>query len=156
MGVFQVNGEAVARGGVQAHAGLSTSVEGNAYLELDDHREAYECSMSSQDTVFKLSLKNIGTKEAHAVKVKAQLSDTLKAIETAGTTQNANIDGDNTVIFPDIDRLPAGGSMDLYIKVQAVKGGLATCRAFLTHEDIQPDEIEDIANVNVIGGPARR
>jgi hypothetical protein len=53
------------------------------------------------------------------------------------------------LVFPQIERLGAGKELILGIKVKAEKIGLATCRVFLTHDDLGEAQLDDVAVTKV-------
>jgi hypothetical protein len=60
----------------------------------------------------------------------------------------ANGNEKDTVAFDPIDRLGPGKSIELGIKVKAIKPGIATCRVFLTHDDLS-EKLDDVAAFKV-------
>jgi uncharacterized repeat protein (TIGR01451 family) len=153
LGIFQVNAEAAGRGGLKEIASVSTSVEGIADCDIDVNEELRVLDVG-QETVFKIRVRNLGTKEAHRVQVRATLTPNLEAVETAGTDQNAGLGKDNSVLFPEIEKLAAGAEMVLGIRARAKAPGLASCRVFLGHADLEGAQVEDVANANITDGNA--
>ncbi len=150
LGVFQVNGEAVAKGGLKELKSCSTSVEGNALVDLSVAEELRVLDIN-QATVFNITLQNLGTKEAHQIRVHAELSPNMEATLTAGTEEGANAtDATRTKFdFPVIDRLAPGGKLVLGIKARAKASGLASCRVFMSHEDLKEGRVEGVTTVTV-------
>ena len=138
LGIFKVDGEAIGRGGLRDFKSVSTSVEGNADVELNVTADMRFLDVG-QDNVFRITLRNLGTKEARKVQVSALLSDTLEAVETGGTDQNAIVDTTKKVqiAFPEIDRIPPGAEKVLGIKARAKAPGLGTCRVYVSHDDLK-------------------
>ena len=77
LGVFQVNAEAVARGGLKEVRSCSTSVEGTALVDLNVVEDLRVLDIG-QETVFKIRLRNMGTKEAHQIQVHAESCPTWR------------------------------------------------------------------------------
>ena len=155
LGIFKVDGEAIGRGGLRDFKSVSTSVEGNADVELSVSADMRFLDVG-QDNVFRITLRNLGTKEARKVQVSALLSDTLEAVETGGTDQNANVDKPTKtqIAFPEIDRISPGAEKVLGIRAKAKAPGLGTCRVFVSHDDLKDfggARLEKVAHSKITG-----
>lgn len=153
LGIFTVNAETTGRGGLKDIQTCSTSVEGNADCDVEVTEELRVLDIG-QETVFKIRVRNLGTKEAERLQVRAVLTPNLEAVETAGTDQKAGVSKDNTVVFPEIQKLAAGGEMMLGIRAKGKAPGLASCRVFLSHADIEGAQVESVANATITDGNA--
>lgn len=154
LGIFKVDGEAIGRGGLRDFKSVSTSVEGNADVELNVTADMRFLDVG-QDNVFRITLRNLGTKEARKVQVSVLLSDTMEAVETAGTDQNAIRDTKKVQIaWPEIDRIPPGAEKVLGIKAKAKAPGLGTCRVYVSHDDLKDfggARLEKVAHSKITG-----
>lgn len=155
LGLFKVDGVATGQGGLKDFKNVSTSVEGNADVVLDVKEELRFMDVG-QDNVFNITIKNLGSKEAKGIQVRAELSDTLEAVETGGTDQNAGVDRDTRtkVAFPAIARLAPGAELRLGIRAKAKAPGLANCRVFLSHDDLRDfgdAKLEKVAYTKITG-----
>jgi uncharacterized repeat protein (TIGR01451 family) len=153
LGTFQVHTEATARDGLRELKDITTSIEGNALVELAVTEDLKVLDVG-QSTVFKIRLHNLGTKEAQQVQVNAELTPTLKAIQTAGTDLNEKAQADEAtrtkVVFPTIPRIPPGGEVVLAIEAEAISPGLAACRVFVAHQDLAAGgRLEGVSNATV-------
>jgi uncharacterized repeat protein (TIGR01451 family) len=153
VGVFQVHGEATARDGLRELKDCTTSIEGNALVELAVTEELKVLDVG-QSTVFKIRLHNLGTKDAQQVQVNAELTPTLKAIQTGGTHLEEQAQTDEKtrtkVVFPTIPSIPPGGEVVYAIEAEAISPGLAACRVFVAHQDlVQGGRIEDVVNATI-------
>jgi uncharacterized repeat protein (TIGR01451 family) len=153
VGTFQVHGEATARGGLRELKDCTTSIEGSALVELAISEDLKVLDVG-QETVFRIRVHNLGTKEAQQVQVNAELSENLMAIETAGTDLNEQAQTDKAtqrqVVFPAIPRVAPGGELVLAIRAEAKAPGLASCRVRLSHQDLPAgSQLEDVANATV-------
>jgi uncharacterized repeat protein (TIGR01451 family) len=154
-GMYRVMAEARA-GELRAKDAFSTDVTGMVDIEMNvsERRRVLDVGES---TVFYVRMKNVGSKDAKNLLVQLQFSKNLEATDTAGTDASATPDkvtGD--LLFPVIESLPKGRTLELSVKVKALKPGTASCRVFLKHDDL-PDptaSIEDIAHTRVTGAPA--
>jgi uncharacterized repeat protein (TIGR01451 family) len=156
VGVFQVNAEVAALGLPKEVKSLSTSVEGIADVDMQVTEELRVLDVG-QKTIFRIKLRNLGTKEASDVQVSAVVSKNLKVDETAGTDEKAYLSPEtNTVAFPSIPRLPAGGEMELGISAIGMAPGLASCRVSVSHKDLgNGNVLEDVANATITDSATR-
>lgn len=107
-------------------------------------------------TTFVIRVSNTGTKEATRLLISAMLSGNVVPTETLipGSEEVAQHNAtENKVVFPPIPRLGPGKSMEMGIRVKATKPGIATCRVFLTHDEL-PEKLDDVAAFKVM--PTRR
>jgi uncharacterized repeat protein (TIGR01451 family) len=149
LGVVQINAEVLARGGLKEVKSLSTSVDGNALVELVVTEDLRVLDVN-QMTDFKIKLRNTGTKEATNIQVNADLTQNLAAVQTAGTDLNASADPTGTkIVFPPLERLAPGTEVVLGIRARAKAPGLASARVFLGHQDLQGGKIETVTNVTI-------
>jgi len=155
VGVYQIAAEARALSVPLAKDVFQTDVTGLADVTLDVSEKRRVVDVDGE-TTFVIRVTNSGTKEATQLAISAVLSDNLEPGPTIGTETEARWNpAEHRVVFPLIERLGHGKSMDLGIKVKAVKPGIATCRAFLQHKDLDVNEkLDDIAAFKVT--PVRR
>jgi uncharacterized repeat protein (TIGR01451 family) len=154
--IFQVAVKATGRGGLKNHATCSTQVEGSADIRLTVS-EPLRILDVDQQTVYQIRIKNAGTKEATKVLVQAKLSDNMLPGETYGTPDDEQAKfnaADKTVLFPFIERLAPGAELVLELKATAKAPGLASCRVYLTHDDLGGEKIEDVVTTKVTGPPS--
>jgi uncharacterized repeat protein (TIGR01451 family) len=150
IGFYQVDVEARAEGALFEKGSCRTDVTGFADVVFDVSERRRTVDVDDE-TSFQIRIKNLGTKEATRLQVKANLSPNLDVTETAGTDQNAHFlsaTQHDMIVFPLIDRLGPGKELVLGIKVRAKKPGLATCRVFLMHDEMEV-QIEDVAYTRV-------
>jgi uncharacterized repeat protein (TIGR01451 family) len=149
-GHYQVAAEARADGGLHDSKIAHTEVEGLADVEVDvtERRRSVDVG---QETTFQIRIKNFGSKEATRLQLSAKLSKNLEAKATDpgpdGPKDQAQFNTDTgDVLFAIIPRLGPGKEMVLGIKVLAHEPlGLATCRVFLTHDDLGEARLDDVA-----------
>ena len=157
LGTFKVDVEATAGTGLRDVKSVSTRVEGNADLDLSVTGNTRVLDVG-QTVKFRIKLKNMGTKDASKIQVSAQLSNTLWATGTAGTDAHAEVDKPThtQITFPEITRLAPDGDLVLEITAEAKAMGLATCRVFVSHDDLRDlgeGRLEEVANAKITGGP---
>src|SRR5207244_3053072 len=95
-----------------------------------------------------IRIKNVGTKDATNLLVKALLSKNIEPSATSGNDgREAQFNKEQQLlVFPPIDRLGHGKEVVLGIKVKAIEKGMGTCRVFLMHDDLDQNEaLEDMA-----------
>jgi uncharacterized repeat protein (TIGR01451 family) len=149
-GAYRVNADARA-GDLFSKDAMNTSVTGIADLEMNitERRRVLDVGES---TIFYVKMRNTGTKAAKKVLLTAVLSANLEVTDTAGLEQEARPgEKPGEVLFPQIDTIEPGKTLDISIRAKALKAGVATCRVFLMHDDL-PDpstKIEDIAHTRV-------
>jgi uncharacterized repeat protein (TIGR01451 family) len=149
MGLYRVVAEARAAD-LAAKDSLSTSVSGMADVDLDVVERKRVLDVG-ETTVFDITLKNVGTKEAKNLLISADLKN-VKADFVAGTDTDAHFDlKTDRLIFPPIASLAAGRELNLGIRVKATKPGTATCRVYVMHDDVKDADgaLEDVASARV-------
>ncbi len=149
-GMYRVVAEARA-GDLHDKAAIATDVSGMADIDLNitEKRRVIDVGES---TVFYIKMKNVGTKTAKNLLITAKLSPNLEVTDTAGTESSAKFEN-GELIFPVIESLPQGRTIDLSVKVKAGKAGGAACRVLLRHDDL-PDPaatLEGVAHLRVTG-----
>jgi uncharacterized repeat protein (TIGR01451 family) len=157
IGFYEVTAEARGEGALSTRGTKSTDVVGMSDVDLvvSERRRVLDVG---DKTSFQIRLRNYGTKDATHLQIKAQLSKNLKVVGYAGPTDQAarfSTSGDGLFEFPIIDQLGRGKEVPLGITVQ-VEGDnpkLATCKVFLTHDDL-PEGFDDMAAVKVM--PSRQ
>ena len=151
-GLYQVSAVAVADGGLNDNGVRETNVEGLADVELDVTEKRRTVDVG-EETTFQIRIKNFGLKEASHLLLSAKLSGNLTATMTDAGSDDRREARYNTdtgdLVFPQIDRLGAGKEMTMGIKVKCREAGLATCRVFLTHDDLDNGRLEDVAVTKV-------
>ncbi len=155
VGSYRIVADAKA-GDLFAKDGVTTSVSGMADLDLnvDEKKRVLDIGES---TIFDITMKNVGTKEAKNIQVRAQLSPNVKVTATSGTDAEANFDFKSfekgepyQVVFPQIDSIPPRGELKLSIRVEATKPGSAKCSVRVSHDDLKDaDALEDITSARV-------
>ncbi|MGE5755003.1 MAG: hypothetical protein ACM35G_04695 [Planctomycetaceae bacterium] len=150
VGFYQVDVETRAEGGLFEKGSCRTDVTGFADIVFDvsERRRTVD---AGDETSFQIKIKNLGTKEATRLLVRAKVTPNLLVKETSGTDQNAHFRSPaerNEIVFPQIDRLGPGKELVLGIKVQAETPGLATCRVYLMYDDMEA-EVDDVAYTRV-------
>jgi hypothetical protein len=138
---------------VNASQSFNTDVHGLADLEFDviERRRVVDID---DTTAFQIRIKNVGTKEATQILVKAWYSPNIKPLETSNGTDDrteAKFNASKQLIaFPAIDRLAPGKEVVLGIKVQAVDQGQAKCKVSLMHDDMNEKEsLEGMASFKI-------
>ncbi len=149
MGLYRVAAEARS-GDLAAKDSLSTSVSGMADIDLnvDERKRVLDLG---ETTIFDITLKNVGTKEAKNLLISAELKN-VQADFVAGTDPDAHFDEKTgRLIFPPIASLAAGRELNLSIRVKATKPGNATCRVYVMHDDLKEADaaLEDVASARV-------
>ena len=154
IGLYEVAGEARAEGGLLAKGGpISTNVQGLVDVTFDVTEKRRVVDVDGQ-TTYVIKVTNSGSKEASGLTISAVLSEQVDPMETSGTEEPAKFNPpDRRLVFPKIERLGAGKTMELGIKVRATKPGLATCRVSLVHDDLA-EKLDDVAAFKVM--PVRR
>lgn len=156
VGLYQVAAEAKAEGVPLAKDILPTNVEGMTDVNMNVSEKRHVLDVDDA-TVFVIKLTNSGTKEATGLSLSAVLSENAEPINTSGTDEVATYNSaEHRLLFAQIPRLGPGKSIELGIKVKATKHGtgLATCRVFLTHNELS-EKLEDVAAFK-IAPPTRR
>jgi uncharacterized repeat protein (TIGR01451 family) len=147
---YTVNARATATGGLQEYGTCTTQVIGSADVDLEV-TEPLRIIDVGQTAVYKIHIKNMGSKEATKMLVTATLSKNIEALESYGTKEQARVDPTTgrLVKFPEIDRLAPGAELSIELKVKATAGGLAKCHVSLMHDDLGDDKIESVETTKV-------
>jgi uncharacterized repeat protein (TIGR01451 family) len=149
MGLYRVVAEARS-GDLAAKDSLSTSVSGMADIDLDVVERKRVLDVG-ETTIFDITLKNVGTKEAKNLLISADLKNVQPDIVGGVEADAAFDDKTGKLTFPPIASLAAGRELNLGIRVKATKPGTATCRVHVFHDDIKDAEAghEAIASARV-------
>ena len=147
---YVINAQARANGGLNEGATWTTQVVGTPDVEVEVS-ERLRIIDVGQSTYFKIRIRNNGSLDATKLQLSAKLSEHLKADGTRGTDKQANLDTtENRVVFPTIERLAPGAEKLLYVNVKGDKPGTATCRVYLTHQEMGNNEkLEDMATTKI-------
>ncbi len=154
VGLYSVAAEARADSVALAKDVFQTDVEGLADVNFNIFEKRRVVDVDGE-TVYTIRIDNAGTKEATQLLVSATLSDNIEPVKTSGPDEkqaqyNA---AKHEVVFPVIDRLPPGKTIELGIKVKATQAGVASCRVYLVHQEMT-DKIDAVARFTVV--PTRR
>jgi uncharacterized repeat protein (TIGR01451 family) len=139
LGLYKVDAEAVGRGGVRDVKTVSTSIEGNADVDLSVKAKKRVIDVG-ESTYYAIVIKNMGTKEARKLQVNAELSDTLTATDMnapAGFGAMVDKDTQRKVVFKEIPALAPGTEIELGVYAKATKAGVGSCRVFASHDDLR-------------------
>ncbi len=154
VGNYTVTVDARGDGGLSDHTNCQTDVSGlvDFEFEVQEQRRVVDVGDS---TMFSIRIKNIGTKPATHVLIKAVLSkNNIEPIETRNGTDDRNQAQYNPaqalLVFPPIDRLNPSQEVVMGIKVKATGKGLGKCSVYLMHDDLGQDErLEDLASFKI-------
>jgi uncharacterized repeat protein (TIGR01451 family) len=154
VGLYTVAAEARADGVALAKDVFQTDVEGLADVNFNIFEKRRVVDVDGE-TVYTIRIDNAGTKEATQLLVSAVLSENIEPVKTSGPDEkqaqyNA---AKHEVVFPAVDRLPPGKTIELGIKVRATQPGVASCRVYLVHQEMT-DKIDAVARFTVV--PTRR
>ncbi|WP_165226415.1 DUF11 domain-containing protein [Aquisphaera insulae] len=166
VGDYEAYFEARGDNGLNVSDSRHTKIEGMADVDLVVKEKRRVVDVDGT-TTFQILVRNYGTKEATNLNLRAALSSNVQVEETGGGPNkpaHVNPGKEGEVIFPPIERLGPGKEIALSIKVKILKPvpKIATCRVFLLHDGLEPNEtLEDMAGVKVgesrralsIGGP---
>jgi uncharacterized repeat protein (TIGR01451 family) len=153
VGLYSLAAEARAEGVALEKDVFQTDVSGLADVSFDVVEKRRVIDVDGT-TAFLIRVMNNGTKEATKLSISAVLSKNVKVTATSGTETPAKGNEEvDSVIFPQIERLGVGKSIELGILVQATAPGMATCRVYLVHDDLD-QRIDRVANLRVT--PLRR
>jgi hypothetical protein len=148
---YEVNVEARGENELYVKDRLITDVQGMPDVDLvvRERRRVVDVDGS---TIFQIRLRNYGTKEATKLQVTARLSKNMVVEYTGGGPEEPAMFRESTgeVKFAEIPRLGAGKEIELGIKVKVTSAEprLATCRVFVTHDDLT-EPLEQMAVVKV-------
>lgn len=152
--LYDLTVQAVGDQGLNAKEIVTTDVIALAdlALEITEDRRVIDVD---QVTTFTISVKNKGSKAASKILISGRHSPEVIVKKTAGTEEPARYKQDaagkavnGEFLFPMIERLDVGKEIVLGVQVQAIKTGLATCRIFVTHDDVE-QPVEDMEKVRV-------
>ncbi|SIN79866.1 conserved repeat domain-containing protein [Singulisphaera sp. GP187] len=152
--LYELTVQAVGDQGLNAKEITTTDVIplADIALEISEDRRVIDVN---QTTTFTISVKNKGSKAATKILISGRHSPEVTVTKTAGTEEPARYKQDaagkpvnGEFLFPMIERLDIGQEIVLGIQVQAIKTGLATCRIYVTHDDIE-QPVEDMEKVRV-------
>ena len=149
-GFFQVDAEAKADGGLFDKGTCRTDVTGIAHVVFDVTEDQRSADVGDEIT-FQIKIRNLGTKDATMLQVWAKISPNVAVMRTLGNDEQAHFrapDKTDELVFPAIERLAAGKEMVLSILVKARQPGLATCRVFLLHDEMER-EVDKVAYTRV-------
>ncbi len=154
VGAYRVVAEAKA-GGLSATDFVSTSVSGMVDIDLNvsEPKRVFDVG---ETTIFYAKLKNVGTKSAKNILVRAKLSPNIEFVDS--TVEWGGSSGKDTateeIVFTALDVLPVGREYEVTIKVKGLKPGSANCRFSLIHDDSADPSarIEDVAQTRVMPG----
>jgi uncharacterized repeat protein (TIGR01451 family) len=152
VGIYEVAGEARGEGALKAWGVHRTEVFGMPDVDLVVSESQRVVDVGGK-TIFKIRLRNYGTKEATRIQVTAKLSKNLDVTHYSGPTdQDAKWSPEEGVlVFPLIEKLGPGKEMLLGIDVKVVADApkLATCRVEVLHDDLT-EKFEDMAGIKVM------
>jgi uncharacterized repeat protein (TIGR01451 family) len=155
VGLYRVAAEARAPGELAATARTSTDVSGMADIDLNITERKRVLDVG-ETTIFDVRIKNIGTKDAKNLQIRAFLSKNILPDKTAGIDGVDEVPYNNQtgeLVFPQIDSLAPGRQIDLSILVKALEPGAAVCKVTLYHDDLADpkDRLEDKTQARVMG-----
>jgi uncharacterized repeat protein (TIGR01451 family) len=151
IGLYRVVAEARSSD-LAAKDNISTSVSGMADIDLnvDERKRVLDVG---DVTIFDITMKNVGTKEAKNLIVSADLQnvDVQKVSGIDSTAEAVFDDKTGKLKFPAIESLTPGRELNLSILVKATKPGTAKCRVVVFHDDIKDAEagLEDTASARI-------
>jgi len=138
--LYQIAVEVRGEGGLADKKTFNTDVTGLADVAFDVSERRRSIDVGDI-TTFQIKIKNYGSKEATRLLISAKLSDNIDAVETDnGSDQREQAQynpAERELKFPQIDRLGPGKDLVLGIKVKANKPGMASCRVYLMHDDLE-------------------
>jgi uncharacterized repeat protein (TIGR01451 family) len=153
-GRYEVTAQAVGEQGLTARQMTATEVLAMAdpELEITEDRRVVDVD---QLTTFTIKVTNKGSKAATHLLISGRHSPELIVKKTAGTDEPVRYTQDpagktfnGDFVFPMIERLNPGQEVVLGVQVRALKPGVATCRVFLRHDDVE-QAVEDMAALRV-------
>jgi uncharacterized repeat protein (TIGR01451 family) len=152
IGSYDVIAEVIGEGALKDKGRKNTDVIGMPDVDLVVSERKRVLDLQGE-TVFEIRLRNYGTKDATHLQVTANLSKNLQFVKAGGGSPDVKVytkENENAVTFAQIDSLRPAKEIVLGIQVRVVGEDpkLATCRVFVTHDDL-PDRFEDMAGVKV-------
>ena len=154
--LYQVAAEARSDGALLDTGIIPTNVTGMADVDFDITERLRVVDVGEM-IIYRINVKNHGSKDATRLQISAQLSENVEPEGFTGVEdgKEAKFDPANRIlVFPEIARLGFGKEMELAIKVKATKTGLATCRVALVHADLET-KLEGMAATKVTASRAR-
>jgi uncharacterized repeat protein (TIGR01451 family) len=150
-GTYEVLAEAKGQGGITATDRRHTEVVGMPDVDLVVSENKRVVDVGGE-TVFYITLRNYGTKDATRLAVMAKLSPNLKCVEAGTKSTEVNIrrtEKGDQVGF-DIPKLGAGKELLLGVQVQVQSGDATqgTCNVSVTHDELK-DPFLDMASIRV-------
>jgi uncharacterized repeat protein (TIGR01451 family) len=152
IGHYQLLAEATGDGSLKSWGRHDTEVMGMPDVDLVVS-EAKRVLDVGGTTTFQIRLRNYGTKEATNLQISAELSKNLQVEQAGGGPKDVRVamsPEKDKVKFEEITKLGPGKEIVLGILVRVVadQPRLATCRVFVTHDDLT-ERFEDMAGVKV-------
>jgi hypothetical protein len=145
-GIYEVAVEALCDEGPSSKSLCKTDVS-LADREFEVREERRVVDVDDFNT-FTIRIKNIDTKDATHILVRAVLSKNITPDSVSGNdgkpVQAVWNEAERCMAIPGIDRLGVGEESVLRIKVKANAGGMGTCRVYLM-QDGQDEPLEDMA-----------
>ena len=94
------------------------------------------------ETIYRITLVNKGSKDATNLAVTATLSSQLQVLSVAGSGSGATSETEQTptdgkAVLPLVPRLAPGGEVELTVRAKAVEGGQGTFQVEIMHEDLK-------------------
>ncbi len=151
---YQVVAEARSEGALLDNRTISTTVTGMADVDFDI-TEPLRVVDVGEEIIYRINVKNRGSKDASRLQISAELSENVEPIAYSGVEKSnkQNFDRANRkLVFPEIARLEAGKEIELAVKVRATRSGDATCRVYLMHADLQT-KLDSMATTKVAAAP---
>jgi uncharacterized repeat protein (TIGR01451 family) len=148
--LYQVAAEARSEGALMDQGTIATNVTGMADVDFDI-TEPLRVVDVGEEIIYRINVRNLGSKDATRLQISAELSENLEPIEYSGVeeSQKAKFDpASRKLVLPEIARLGFGKEIPIAIKVKATKTGLATCRVALIHADLET-KLEGMAATKV-------
>jgi uncharacterized repeat protein (TIGR01451 family) len=152
IGRYEVLADAAGDAGLKTSGRLHTEVVGMPDVDLVVSESKRVLDLNGT-TTFYIRLRNYGTKDATNLQVTANLSENLEVIKAGGGNSDIKVgmsENKHAVKFDQIAKLPQNKEMILGVlaKVTGEEPRLATCRVFVTHDDLT-EKFEDMAAVKV-------
>jgi hypothetical protein len=153
VGFYKVTVDARADGGLSDQTSFSTDVVGMADVEVEVN-ELRRFVDVGDETAFQIRVKNVGTKEARRILVRAELSKNIVPFETNNGTDDPTKALWNPekqlLVFPEVVQLEHGKEIIMGIKVKAEGEGWGTCHVFLLHDELSETEpFQDMAQFRI-------
>ncbi len=152
IGRYEILADATGDSALKASQRLHTEVVGMPDVDLVVSESKRVLDVGGT-TTFYIRLRNYGTKDATNLLVTANLTDNLEVVKVGGGTSDVTAamkENKHAVTFGQITKLGQNKEMVLGILVKVVgnEPRLATCRVFVTHDDLT-EKFEDMAGVKI-------